>query len=131
MTDHFIPPDHDLECDEETCLVHEHKGYRRCQGYCAVRDGVDASDTPKRDDGGPAFPFVVPGGDGADIHEQGMSLRDHFAAAALQAIVSQKLLNPCGDFVADDGLLQHWQAAENASRTAYRFADAMLAERAK
>jgi hypothetical protein len=67
-------------------------------------------------DGGPAFPiqpFRQPNGD-FDWGRDGMSLRDYFAAAALQGV----LANPARF----DG----W--TESAER-AYRFADAMLAKR--
>jgi hypothetical protein len=82
-----------------------------------------------KDDGGSAFPvgknyLIVDG-------KPGISLRDYFAAKALQAIVAQHRLNACGDFVAGDGLLQHPAAPEYAAITAYRFADAMLFERVK
>ena len=62
---------------------------------------------------------------------EGMTLRDYFAGQALLAIVTQHKLNSCGDFVANDGLLQHHKAAEYASDSAYRFADAMLEARVK
>ncbi len=76
-----------------------------------------------KQDGGYAFPEHF-----SETHHvgRGMSLRDYFAAKALQAIVSQHTLNPCGDFVGADGLLQHYRAGENAATTAYKFADAML-----
>lgn len=67
-------------------------------------------------DGGPAFP--VPG---LHDHEEfnGMTLRDYFAAKALQPIISQEGTNQgvSGDLV-------------DAQR-AYRYADAMLAAREK
>lgn len=78
-------------------------------------------------DGGPAFPI----GSGDMRDHQGISIRDYFSAKALEAIVSMHRINPCGDFVAGDGLLQHHRAAEYAAATAYQFADAMLKERAK
>jgi hypothetical protein len=101
------------------------------------------SDTPKIDpDGGPAFPQEEWSGYMTNYDAEknltkysgghpGMSLRDHFAGLALQAIVSQAKINKCGDFVADDCLLQHVNAPRYAAATAYAFADAMLAERAK
>lgn len=60
-------------------------------------------------DGGPAFPFPVNSGEWA----QGLTLRDYFAAAALQ------------------GLLAHGCRFEVAQQYAYESADAMLAERDK
>ena len=74
----------------------------------------------KRNDGGTAF---------ANQHSKGMTLRDYFAGQAMAAIVAQHRLNPCGDFVGTDGLLQHHRAAEYVAGTAFRFADAMIAER--
>jgi hypothetical protein len=81
-----------------------------------------------RDDGGPAFPgkcseLVSPGGPKtepqyADVEFPGMSLRDYFAAAAMQGSIASL---PEGDEV------HH----RNTAAFAYRQADAMLAERAK
>jgi hypothetical protein len=65
--------------------------------------------------GGPAFP--VP--NDANVNEQeGMTLRDYFAAKAMQAIITGSL--PLGTL-----------AYVDASTAGYRFADAMLAERDK
>jgi len=73
-------------------------------------------------DGGSAFPalnFIVP----SDLEErhvralgktQGMTLRDYFAAAAMQAHIAGGITN---------GIL--------AAESSYRYADAMLAEREK
>jgi len=65
-------------------------------------------------DGGPAFPSGIAGpeyGDHAgECFEPGMSIRDYFAAAALQTIVFD------GDY-------------RSFALTAYMIADAMLAER--
>ena len=69
----------------------------------------DVTTTPN--DGGPAFPceFSEP------KHLHGMSLRDYFAAKALPGLIAEP-----GDAHIDE-----------LARDAYRFADAMLAERAK
>ncbi len=67
------------------------------------------------DTGGPAFPFVFD--DTATLSRQiytGMSIRDYFAAKAMQAI-----LNDAEIF---------W---EGAAPLAYQYADAMLKERSK
>lgn len=61
-------------------------------------------------DGGPAFPNTHP--DYKTLGVGGMTLRDYFAAAALQP------------------LTRNWYP-EDASERAYRYADAMLAERAR
>jgi hypothetical protein len=76
---------------------------------------------PEKDNGGPAFPQASPEMviTGQSMGEtQGMSLRDYFAAAALQ------------------GLLAHLIGVENANGNAskyagraYQYADAMLAAR--
>lgn len=67
-----------------------------------------------KNDGGPAFPLQ-------DESFGGMSLRDYFAAAALQGwMASYPSDQTC------DGILGNDNAA-----LAYRMADAMLAERAK
>jgi hypothetical protein len=61
------------------------------------------------DDGGPAFPH-----DSQGFHYLGMTLRDYFAAAVLQGMLSD---NRCND------------TAENFSDIAYKFADVMLERR--
>ena len=70
-------------------------------------------------DGGPAFPSrsanIVPIN---EIVHSGMSLRDYFAAAALQGICAHRAVT------------DEW-AEENLARAAYHWADAMLAEREK
>ena len=84
----------------------------------------------KRDDGGPAFPragYCPSFGqiDRGDMHyamaahtepQDGLSLRDYFAAAALTGMCSPS----DGTDLADEDLL---------ARSAYRIADAMLARR--
>ena len=64
--------------------------------------------------GGPAFPFVMPS-DSGHIFAQGMSLRDYFAAKAMQGI--------CANEVAQ-GLT--W---ESVAYRAYTMANAMLTAR--
>lgn len=74
-------------------------------------------------DGGPAFPCKQLDWDRAERgverynHFVGMSLRDYFAAAALQAVgLNATVMNPQADHIAN---------------LAYIVADAMLAERDK
>lgn len=67
-----------------------------------------------KDDGGPAFPFPVLHGSDAP---KGMTLRDYFAAKAMQGIVSA-YGDPAG-------------LSERIADQAYWIADAMIAERAK
>lgn len=62
--------------------------------------------------GGPAFPSTYTHTDGRTFHEDGMDLRDYFAAKAMSALVT------CGVDVAYD-----------IAKTAYIIADAMLATR--
>ena len=76
--------------------------------------------------GGPAFPVcppVLPNGEkpnGYPFAEEGMMLRDYFAAKALPAWVQAHIERSVDD-------LDAAQIAEEC----YRYADAMLAERAK
>lgn len=77
--------------------------------------------TDTRNDGGPAYP-VLHSIDGNWVKEpldkySGMSLRDYFAAAALQGILS----NP----------KRLWCSPRHYADDAYSCADAMLAERNK
>jgi hypothetical protein len=67
----------------------------------------------ERDDGGPAFPWGEHG-----THLGGMSIRDYFAAQAMEAIVST-VPHLCAVRAAD------------VACEAYDYADAMLAERNK
>jgi len=73
--------------------------------------------------GGAAFPtprFMVDDDSrilGFSIHTDGMSLRDYFAAKAMQAIITNHKLEECDDFV--------------VAANAYQLADFMLEERNK
>ena len=73
----------------------------------------------RRDDGGAAFARPGHGVDDRVPHQDGMSLRDYFAAQALATL----------DF-ADNEQGEKHEAAQVA-RLAYLVADAMLAERGK
>ena len=85
------------------------------------------------DDGGPAFPFecVQFGANGEPaIYSKGMSLRDYFAAHAMQASCFQqfavaivKAIKP------DDQRVTLAIAPETTARCAYKIADAMIAAR--
>jgi hypothetical protein len=73
-------------------------------------------------DGGAAFPEAGLSGlpNGEFIQGRaGMSLRDYFAAKALQSIIQI------------EGINQHAGSDEIDAKIAYRYADAMLAVRAK
>lgn len=79
----------------------------------------------KQDDGGPAFPFVIP--DASTYHtEQGMALRDYFAAAALQG-----WLATYGEDTSHPGLDATNGKAymKSLAQCSYEIADAMLAAR--
>lgn len=73
----------------------------------------------KKDDGGQAYPLPCTASPMGGVHwaEQGMSLRDYFAAAAMQGMLS------CPDFDAGD--------MELVAKYAYIYANAMIAERNK
>ena len=73
-------------------------------------------------DGGPAFPRVEPGtgGEGAVIYF-GMSLRDYFAAAAMQGMLAHGARS-------NEKKISDFDAVAN---DAFGYADAMLAERRK
>lgn len=66
-------------------------------------------------DGGAAFPVVHP--DGKGVQYYGMSLRDYFAAKAMQAMVAAEFASAFGP--------------EDWARHAYKVADSMIQERAK
>ncbi len=70
-----------------------------------------------KDTGGPAFPYEFKYGDGTASRAEGMTLRDYFAAKAMQS------MNARPDY-ADT-------PADAIALDAYAMADAMLAERSK
>ncbi|OZI56989.1 hypothetical protein CAL20_15370 [Bordetella genomosp. 4] len=72
------------------------------------------------DDGGPAFPWGEYGS-----HLGGMSLRDYFAAKAMQGLVTAEDPWRGYDYKPVNGLT----IPENDARLAYRIADAMLKAR--
>lgn len=74
-------------------------------------------------DNPPAFPFVLHDGGG----ESGMSLRDWFAGQALAGLLGGNTIRSfdmAGEVLGTD-------AQSAASATAFKMADAMLAERSK
>ena len=77
-----------------------------------------------KDTGGPAFPCEHPViiDEGNIYVPSGMTLRDYFAAKAMQGILAQAGGTAISS-IEDD--------AARATSAAYRIADAMLAERAK
>lgn len=73
-----------------------------------------------KDKSGPAFPV-----DSVSEHEYcGMTLRDYFAAKAMQGMLA---------YPGDDSMGSHHNNndAKGVAKVAYQYADAMLAERAK
>lgn len=66
-------------------------------------------------DGGPAFPLEQPHPDGGTFSSQGMSLRDYFAAKAMQVLLADP----------DRGE----QSREDVAWLSYVMADAMLKAR--
>ncbi len=71
-----------------------------------------------KDTGGPAFPYEERTGDGQPYRDHfGMSLRDYFAAKAMQGIATRGVQNANGDIL------------EYIALDAYRLADAMLEAR--
>jgi hypothetical protein len=79
------------------------------------------------DDGGPAFPLDI-NDDVSGRVNVGMSLRDYFAAKAMQSMTA----GPGARMVADrDGRYDETNWAEVVAMNAYEIADAMLAHRQK
>lgn len=76
----------------------------------------------ERNDGGPAFPLDV-NADTSGTVNVGMSLRDYFAAAALQGICAANVIAPKG--------MTPSECIRMFGRTAYELADALLSERNK
>ena len=70
--------------------------------------------------GGPAFPIGIPE---AKIVYTGMTIRDYFAAKAMQSLLHSWTVNQ-----KDDG---EWAGDEHLAKESYFIADAMLKERLK
>jgi len=79
----------------------------------------------QRRDGGAAFPRRGSEGGGNFEHQEGMSLRDYFAAQALPAVIDFESAADSG------GGARCMFSAATVAKGAYAIADAMLAERAK
>ena len=86
-------------------------------------------------DGGPAFPHLCELIDVRDgvittkpLTEGGMSLRDYFAAAALQGILSDQ---DSANSIWEDARSKSVPPTPYLANTCYLIADAMLAEREK
>ena len=77
-------------------------------------------------DGGPAFPvssYVNGDGETFESKPQGMTLRDYFAAKALQGLLASHANQDATD--------PYTFGSDCMARRAYQIADAMLAEREK
>jgi len=83
----------------------------------------------------PAFPsngYVASSLGDLTTSEKGMTLRDYFAAKAMQAIIAMRQENQNGDFVSkNDGLMQSRYALNYVAQTSYEMADAMMQARLK
>jgi hypothetical protein len=79
----------------------------------------------EKKNGGPAYPTVDANRE-EDYGTAGMTLRDYFAAKALQSFMEFSLSRPVSDTVRDAD-----SASKHYAQVAYHVADAMLAERAK
>lgn len=105
-----------------------------------------------RNDGGPAFPTVIPTGNvffdqdqGINVMQTesvpGMTLRDYFAAKAPEVPDMQtfpikqwtklEIVDLSNGMKGQSNVLHQESWAERAARWAHEYADAMLAERAK
>lgn len=78
-----------------------------------------------RDDGGPAFPSLEEHGLNNGCY--GLTLRDYFAAKALQAMVASEFEMYAVEHKHPGGM----GVGERWAQQAYQMADAMLAERVK
>jgi len=78
-------------------------------------------------DGGPAFPhsYITPSGPTAYDDHAGMSLRDYFAARAMQGLVWEL----AAAISKDQDVSRAMLAIDNTARLSYAFADRMLAAR--
>ncbi|MGG7120752.1 hypothetical protein, partial [Klebsiella aerogenes] len=77
-----------------------------------------------KDNGGPAFPCSASEGCGSSIDGSGMTLRDYFAAKAMQAFITGAM--------SDGTPLRIEQGDDStAAKAAYIIADAMIKERNK
>jgi hypothetical protein len=74
----------------------------------------------------PAFPLS---GDWSQIKEKGMTLRDYFAAKALQGYISAKAWHPDFTYPTDFNFDAGKRAADAVAVAAYQYADAMLKAR--
>ena len=74
----------------------------------------------------PAFPLS---GDWSQIKEKGMTLRDYFAAKAMQGYISAKAWHPDFVYPTDFNFNAGERAADAVAVSAYKWADAMMKAR--
>ena len=77
----------------------------------------------------PAFPLHNHGAQTLGLHVTGMTLRDYFAAKAMQGYISAKAWHPDFVFPTDFNFDEGKRAADAVTVSAYKWADAMLAAR--
>lgn len=78
-----------------------------------------------KDNGGPAFPTVEANYHNENMRSEGLSIRDYFAAKALNGIIAS------GNLKQAQTLAAQIEQIEQVAMAAYSYADAMLLERAK
>lgn len=69
------------------------------------------------DNGGQAFPCLERGGNGLDLTDGGMSMRDYFAAKAMAQLIA----------IYEDSSVEGF--LQSCAESAYQYADAMLRAR--
>ena len=77
----------------------------------------------------PAFPLHNHGAQTLGLHFTGMTLRDYFAAKALQGYISAKAWHPDFKYPIDFNFDAGKRAADAVAVAAYQYADAMLKAR--
>lgn len=76
-----------------------------------------------KDTGGPAFPLYNHGAQTLGLHVSGMTLRDYFAAKAMQSLILDS-------FYQKEGAYKGWsEFGHEVAEDAYIMADAMLKAR--
>ena len=78
-----------------------------------------------------AFPYILNLKDGSSVVSNGMTLRDYFAAKALQGYISARGWHPDFTYPADFNFDAGKRAADAVAVASYQYADAMLAAREK
>lgn len=104
--------------DEQWLMSSWHETFKQAIDACNAMNGEPSKTEPKKDDSGPAFP--IPGqqkGEWRETRTSGMTLRDYFAAKALQGMLADSDSCPSSN--------------EAVALYAYELADLMLAARAK